>query len=220
MIRSILVRDFRLASRRWGAYVTPLVFIAVVASLFPLAVAPEPDVLRVLGIAVVWVTALLASLLALESLFQSDVDDGVLDQLVIWRGSLLAVAYARAFSHWLLTGLPIVLFAPLVAVSYDLPLRVLPVLVGLLTLASLSISILGAICASLTVNARSSGGLLAILVLPLCCPILIFGALATDLALHSEHVLGPLLLLASIAVMTWTLGPIVIAAALRVAVES
>lgn len=219
MFFALLQRDMRLAFRRVGQYVNPLLFFAVVTSLFPLALAPEPELLRAVGTGVVWVAAMLASLLLLERLFQSDLDDGVLDQILLAGEPLVIGVYARLLGHWLTTGLPLLVVAPAIAMSFYLPWSVMPIMLAGLFFATLGISVLGGIGAALTLSARTGGGLVGLLVLPLMSPLLVFGAMATDFALHDEATLGPLLLLAAFAVMAWSLGPWVIAGALRVACE-
>lgn len=220
MFMALVHRDLKLAFRRWGQYVNPLVFFAVVTTLFPLALAPEAETLKVIGVGVVWVAAMLASLLMLDRLFQSDVDDGVLDQVMLGGAPLVVAVYARLVAHWLTTGLPLLLVAPFIAMSFYLPATVMPVMLTGLLLGTLVIAVLGAIGAALTVNARSGGGLLGLIVLPLMAPALVFGAMATDLALHDEAAAGPLFLLAALAVLAWSLGPHLVTAALRVAAES
>lgn len=220
MFAALLQRDMRLAFRRAGQYVNPLVFFAVVTSLFPLALAPEPELLRAVGTGVVWVAAMLASLLLLERLFQADLDDGVIDQMLLADSPLVLGVYARLLAHWLTTGLPLLLVAPAIAMSFYLPWSVMPTLLAGLFFATLGISVLGGIGAALTLSARTGGGLIGLLVLPLMSPLLVFGAMATDFSLHDEPTLGPVLLLAAFAVLAWSLGPWVIAAALRVASEA
>src|SRR5262249_54084144 len=145
-------------------------------SLFPLGIGPEPNVLRVIAPGVVWVAALLASMLALVRLFASDFEDGTLEQLALSPQPLLLLVAAKVLAHWLVTGLPLVLIAPLLGVQFALPANALGVMALALLLGTPSLSLIGAIGAALTLGVRGAGGLLALLVLPLYIPVLIFGA--------------------------------------------
>jgi heme exporter protein B len=212
-------RDLRLAFRRAAELGNPLAFFAIVATLFPLALAPASAVLPRIGVGVLWVAALLSSVLALASLFQDDLDDGSLDRLMLAPVPLEIVVLARIAAHWLVSAVPLVLIAPAVGYAFQLPPAGLMVLWLALLLATPTLSMLGAIGAALTVGLRRSGSLLGLLVLPLMIPVLIFGARATDLAAQGEPVTGPLYLLAALAALALTLGPIAATAALRVALE-
>ncbi len=216
---NIVGRDLRLAFRRPGEVLNPVVFFVVAASLFPLAMTPELSQLRDVGIAVLWVSALLSSLLALDGLFRSDAEDGSLEQLVLSPISLGTVVAAKITAHWLTAALPLLLVAPLVAYSFYLPAAVVVTGVLALLLATPTLSILGAIGASLTVSLRRGGGLLGLLVLPLATPILIFGARAMDLAMAGESAAGPLWFLAALLALAVSLGPLAVAGALRVSLE-
>ncbi|HMN47306.1 MAG TPA: heme exporter protein CcmB [Povalibacter sp.] len=216
----VVRRDLRLAVRHWDQVIQPLVFFMIVTTLFPLAVSPSLDELRRIAPGVVWVAAMLASLLALESLFRPDVEDGTMEQWTLSGQPLSLMLLAKTLTHWVLAGLPIVVMAPLVGYSLGLPEQAWPVLIGSLALGTGALSVLGAIGAALTVSVRRGSVLLALLVLPLEVPILIFGARAVDLAMHGESAAGPLNLLAAALVLFVSLGPAAMAAAMRISVES
>lgn len=220
LIGIVVRRDLRLAARHWDQVIQPLVFFVIVTTLFPLAVSPEMDELRRIAPGIVWVAAILASLLALESLFRPDVEDGTMEQWTLSGQPLSLMLLAKTLTHWLLAGFPIVILAPLVGYALGLPPEVWPVLVTSLVLGTGSLSILGAVGAALTVGVRRGSVLLALLVLPLEVPILIFGARAVDLALHGESAAGPLNLLAAALVLFISLGPAAMASAMRISVES
>ena len=215
----ILRRDLRLAFRRWSELATPLIFFVIIASLFPLAATPDGAQLRSTGAAVIWMSALLSSLLALDGLFRADSEDGSMEQLILAPAPLGLVVLAKIIAHWAVSGVPLLVLAPLVAMSFYLPLAALPELIGALALATPTLSVLAAIGAALTVSLRAGGTIIGLLILPLTGPVLIFGARATELAALGESVAGPLYLLASLAVLAVSLGPLVTAAAVRTALE-
>ena len=219
LTRLVIVRDLRLAVRHWDQILQPLIFFVIVTTLFPLAISPALDELRTIAPGIVWVAAMLASLLALESLFRPDVEDGTMEQWTLSGQPLSIMLLAKTFTHWLLSGLPLVVISPLVATALGLPWSVWPVLAGSLALGTGCLSLLGAIGAALTVAVRRGSVLLALLVLPLEMPVLIFGARAVDLSLQGESVAGPLYLLASLLLFFASLGPIAMAAAMRISVE-
>ena len=216
----VMARDLRLAVRHLDQVIQPLVFFAIIVTLFPLAISPVLDELRKIAPGVVWVAAMLASLIALESLFRADVEDGTMEQWVLCGQPLSVLLFAKTITHWLLAGLPLVIAAPIVGTGLGIPLSVSPVLMGTLALGTGSLSILGAIGAALTVSLRRGSALLALLVLPLEMPVLIFGARAVDLAMRGEAVAGPLNLLAALLLLFLSLGPFAMAAAMRISVES
>ena len=219
IVRRVVSRDLRLAVRHWDQALQPLIFFIVVTTLFPLAISPALQQLRGISAGVVWVAAMLASLLALESLFRPDVEDGTMEQWVLSGQPLSVLLLAKTVTHWLLSGLPIVLLSPLVGTALGMPSDVWGVLAGALALGSASLSLLGGIGAALTVAVRRGSVLLALLVLPLQMPVLIFGARAVDLAMHGESVAGPLNLLAAMALLFVSLAPFAMAAAMRISVE-
>jgi len=215
----VLQRDVRLAARRPAQLVQPLVFFAVVTLLFPLGYTPELGKLRAIAPGVLWVAALLASMLALEALFREDAADGTLEQFVISGQPLVALLAAKTLAHWLLTGLPLSLMAPLLGVALGVPLMAMPGILSALVLGSLTLSLLGAVGAGLTLGVRRGGVLLSLLTLPLSVPVLVFGARATELAIAGESLSGPLYLLAALAVLGATLAPLAAAAAVRIGLE-
>jgi heme exporter protein B len=220
LVRLVIARDLRLAVRHWDHVIQPLIFFAIVTTLFPLAISPALDELRRIAPGVVWVAAMLASLLALETLFRPDVEDGTMEQWVLSGQPLSLLLLAKVATHWLLTGLPLVLMSPLVGTALGMPQSVWPVLMATLALGTGSLSMLGGVGAALTVSVRRGSVLLALLVLPLEMPVLIFGARAVDLAMHGEAVAGPLILLAAVLLLFISLGPFAMAAAMRVSVEA
>jgi len=213
------MRDLRLAFRRWSELANPLFFFVVVTSLFPLALSPDRAQLQTLGVGVLWVAALLSSLLALEGLFRSDVEDGSMEQLMLSPAPLSIIVLAKITAHWIVSGVPLIVLVPIVAMSFYLPIDALVTLAAALLLATPTLSILVAIGAALTVSLKTGGSIIGLLVLPLCSPLLIFGTRATDLASGGETVAGPLYLLAALAVFAISLGPWAIAAALKVGLE-
>jgi heme exporter protein B len=214
------MRDLQLAVRRWDQVLQPLVFFAMVTTLFPLATSPELAELRRIGPGVIWVAAMLASLLALESLFKADVEDGTLEQWTLSGQPLAWMLLAKTTAHWILSALPLVLISPVLAVVLGLEGRAWRTLMVSLIVGTIALNVIGAIGAALTVGIRRGNVLLALLVLPLAMPILIFGARAVELAGFGESAGGPLKLLAALAVLGISLGPIAIAAAIRIGVES
>lgn len=216
----VIARDLRLAVRHWDQVVQPLIFFVVVTTLFPLATSPALAQLRQIAPGVIWVAAMLSSLLALESLFRPDVEDGTMEQWVLSGQPLSVLLLAKTATHWLLSGLPLVLMAPLVGTGLGLPASAWGVIAASLALGTGCLSVLGAIGAALTVSVRRGSVLLALLVLPLEMPALIFGARAIDLAIHGESVTGPLNLLAAMLLLFVSLGPWAMAAAMRISVES
>ena len=216
---AILQRDLQIAFRRISELANPLLFFIVVASLFPLAVSPDPEHLRGIGSGVLWVVALLSSLLALEGLFRADAEDGSLEQVMLSPVPLGVAVLAKVTAHWLVTIVPLVVLTPLLALSFSLPVGVLPVMAFALLLATPTLSVLVALGAALTLGLRRGGAIVGLLVLPLTAPLLIFGTRAIDLALYGESAVAPLYLLAALAALAVSLGPVAIAAALRVGVE-
>jgi len=217
--RLVLLRDLTLAFRRSGQLLQPLAFFAIVTMLFPLAISPELARLREIAAGVIWVAALLASLLALESLFRDDSYDGALEQYALSGQPLTGLVFAKTAAHWLLTGLPLALMAPLAALSLGAPPDSLPGIVASVAVGTVALSLIGSIGAALTLGIRRSGVLLALLTLPLSLPVLIFGARASELAIHGESYAAPLELLAALAVLGITLGPLASAAAVRISLE-
>ena len=198
----------------------PLIFYVVVTTMFPLATTPDLSALRVIGGGVVWVAALLASLLALEALFRADVEDGTTEQWVLSGQPLGYLLLAKVAAHWVLTGLPLVIMSPIVGTGLGLPTSVWGVLMASLLLGTGTLSILGGIGAALTVGVRRGSVLLSLLVLPLAMPLLIFGSRAVSMQMDGDSPAGPLQLLAAIFFMALSLGPIAMSAAIRISVEN
>jgi len=218
-MRLVVRRELTLAWRRWDEVTQPLIFYLVVTTLFPLATTPELAVLRTVGGGVVWVAALLSSLLALESVFRSDVEDGTMEQWVLSGQPLAWLLLAKVVAHWVMTGLPLVLVSPAVAAALGLPGSVWPVLVTSLALGTATLSVLGGIGAALTVGVRRGSVLLSLLVLPLAMPLLVFGARSVEQSLVGQSAAGPLQLLAAMFFLAWSLGPLAMSAAMRISVE-
>jgi len=212
----LLIRDLRLALRNRHELANPLIFFVLVVSLFPLAVTPTPEALRAMAPGVIWVSALLAVLLSLDRLFKQDYDDGSLDQLMLSPNPLMILVLAKVLAHWLLTGLPLVLIAPLLGLFMSLPIEAVDVLVYSLLLGTPVLSLVGAIGVSLTVAVNRGGVLLSLIILPLYIPILIFGANAVDVAADGASVRGQLLFLGAVLALALSLAPLATAVALRI----
>ncbi|HEX6295715.1 MAG TPA: heme exporter protein CcmB, partial [Burkholderiales bacterium] len=217
--RCVVYRDLLLALRRRADVATALLFFVIVASLFPLAIGAEPNLLREIAPGVIWVAALLSSLLSLRRLFESDHADGTLEQMLLGAAPLGVVVLAKAAAHWLASGLPLVAIAPLLALQYDLPAVLYPVLALSLALGTPVLSLIGAIGAALTLGLRGGGVLLALLVLPLYVPVLILGAGAVEMSAAGSGGEAQLLLLAAALVFAAAFAPWAIAGALRISSE-
>jgi len=194
-------------------------FFVVVASLFPLGIGPEPDLLRRIGPGVLWVGALLATMLSLARLFASDYDDGTLEQMALSPEPFVGLVAAKVTAHWLVTGLPLVVVSPVLALQYGLPADTIAVLAASLVLGTPVLSLVGAIGAALTLGVRGGGLLVALLVLPLYVPALVFGAGAVDANLAGTGAEAHLSLLGACLVIAAFFAPWAIAAALRIALE-
>jgi heme exporter protein B len=217
--RTVVYRDLLLAARRRSDVATALLFFIIVASVFPLGVGAEPNLLRAIGPGVIWVSALLSSMLSLSRLFAADHADGTLEQLLLGATPLGVVVAAKAFAHWLVSGLPLVVIAPLIALQYDLAPSLYGVLALSLALGTPVLSLIGAIGAALTLGLRGGGVLLALLVLPLYVPVLVMGAGSVEMAGAGLGGEGQLLLLAAMLVLAAGFAPWAIAAALRISSE-
>ncbi|HWK46780.1 MAG TPA: heme exporter protein CcmB [Stellaceae bacterium] len=219
VFRAVLRRDLSLAMRQGGDAVMAVLFFVLAAILFPFGVGPEASVLARIAPGVVWVCALLAALLSLDRLFQAEWEDGTLDLLVLSPLPLELIVLAKCLAHWLVSGLPLVLAAPVVALLLQMEPTAVPRLVVALALGTPSLSLLGGMGAALSLGARRGGVLLALLVLPLTVPILIFGAAAVDEALAGGAVRAHFLVLGAFLALALPLCPLAAAAALRQAVE-
>ena len=216
---AVAQRDLLLALRRRTDLLTIVFFFAIVVSLFPLGAGTDPVMLRTIGPGVVWVAALLASMLALGNLFSGDYADGTLEQLVLAGEPLAALALAKVFAHWLATGLPLVILSPLLGLEFGLDGEALLVLAGSLALGTPVLSLLGAIGAALTLGVRSSGALTALLVLPLYVPVLIFGAGAVSASAQGMQFTGHFSVLGAMLLAAVALAPWAQAASIRIALE-
>ena len=219
VLAGVVQRDLLLAMRRRSDVLTTFFFFVIVVSLFPLGVGPEPGTLREIAPGVVWVAALLASMLALVRLFAGDYADGTLEQLALVPQPLVLLVLAKTLAHWLVTGLPLVLIAPLLGLQFDLPADALAVMTAGLLLGTPVLSMIGAVGAALTLGVRGAGGLLALLVLPLYIPVLIFGAGAVSATAVGLSAAGHLSMLGAVLLLSLALAPWGTAAAIRIALE-
>jgi len=220
LANTVLARELRLAFRRWDQVLQPLIFFIIVTTLFPLATSPDSAQLRQIGPGAVWVAAMLASLLALESLFRPDVEDGTMEQWVLSGQPLAWILLWKTAAHWMLSGLPLVMVAPLMANGFRIPNDALPILMASLAIGTGVLSVLGGVGAALTVSVRRGNVLVALLVLPMQVPVLIFGARAIEQAMQGEATTGPLYFLAAMLLLALSLGPFAMAASIRISVES
>lgn len=217
--RTIVRRDLLLALRRRSDVATALLFFVIVASLFPLGIGAEPNLLRGVAPGVIWVAALLSCMLSLGRLFAGDHADGTLEQLVLSGAPLGVVVAAKTLAHWLVSGLPLVVIAPLIALQYDVAADLYGVLALSLLLGTPVLSIIGAIGAALTLGLRGGGVLLSLLVLPLYVPVLILGAGAVEMASAGLSSSGQLLILGAMLIVAAVFAPWATAAALRISLE-
>lgn len=218
-ITALLERELLLAWRSRGEVVQPLVFFVMVASLFPLGVGADTQLLARIAPGVVWVCGLLAALLSLTRIFAADHADGTLEQLLLSPYPLPALAGAKIAAHWITTGLPLALTAPLLGLQFALPSEALWLLVGTLLIGTPVLSMIGAIAAALTLGARGQSILIALLVLPLYIPVLIFGAGAVEAALSGIDYSGHLALLGAGTLLGLVFTPFVVAAALKISLD-
>lgn len=219
LFRQTFKRDLTLAFRRKSELVNPLIFFLIVASLFPIGVSPEPNFLSQLAPGLVWVAALLATLLSMETLFKSDYEDGSLEQLLLSPQPVFLVVLSKVLAHWLLSGLALTTVAPLLGVMLFLPSEGMPGLMLSLLLGTPTLSLIGAIGAALTVGLRRGGVLISLLVLPLYIPVLIFGSSAVQAAVTGLPLDGYLALLGAMLALALALAPIAAGAALRISVS-
>jgi heme exporter protein B len=215
----IVRRDVTLAWRRRTDLFTTLIFFVIVIALFPLGIGPELDTLRLIAPGVMWVGALLASMLALEQLFSADHRDGSLEQLLLTPQPLGVIVLGKVIAHWLITGLPLVVLAPVLGLQYDMSAESLKVMVIALLLGTPTLSLLGAIGAALTLGLRTGGILVALLVLPLYIPVLIFGAGAVETTASGLGGQAHLSMLGAILLVALLATPIATSAALRISSE-
>jgi heme exporter protein B len=219
VVGHVVRRDLLLAARQRADVANTLLFFVVVVTLAPLGVGPEINTLRTIAPGVVWVAALLASILSLNRLFALDFADGTLEQLLLTREPLAAVVLAKVAAHWLVTGLPITIMAVPLGVMFDLSAASTATLAAALLVGTPSLSLLGAVGAALTLGLRGGGVLLSLLVLPLNVPVLIFGAGAVEAVAGGLSPEAHLLLLGALSLVTSVLAPWAVAAALRISLE-
>ena len=216
---AIVRRDLILAMRHRAEALNPLLFFLVVVSLVPLGLNPRREVLELVAPGVLWIGALLAALLSLERMFRTDFEDGSLELMLISPHPLPIIVLAKILAHWLVTGLPLLAAAPLIALLLGLPAGSLPVLLATLALGTPALSAVGAIGVALTVGLRRGGMLLSLLVLPLYIPVLVFAASAVAAAAGGLPAPGQLYMLGALAVLSLSLAPVAAAAALRISVS-
>ncbi|OGB32010.1 MAG: heme exporter protein CcmB [Burkholderiales bacterium RIFCSPLOWO2_12_FULL_61_40] len=216
---AVLRREVSLAMRQKGEVLTPLVFFVVIASLFPLGIGPESALLLRMAPGVLWVSALLAAMLSLQRLFATDYADGSLEQMALSPTPLGLLVAAKALSHFLLSGLPLVLMAPVLGLQFGLDSQALKILMISLLLGTPTLSLIGSIGAALTLGVRGAGVLLSLLILPLYIPVLIFGAGAVEADAAGLGASGHLSLLAALLVLSLFFAPLATTAALRISLE-
>lgn len=212
---AMLRRDLLLGYRRLSEIANPLLFFVMVAVMFPLGLGPDPKVLAAIAPGILWVVALLACLMATDGLFRSDYDDGSLEQCVLQPASLYFQVVGKVFTHWLLTGFPLMLLSPVLGLMLQLPEGGFLPLVCSLAIGTLSLSFIGAIGAALTVSLRRGGLLMSLIILPLYVPVLIFGASCVQAGVINMPWIGQLAILGSMTMLALVLAPLAIAAALK-----
>ena len=217
---ALLRRDLTLAWRRRGDIAMPVLYALIVATLFPFALGPDPLLLGRIAGGVVFVTVLLAILLSLDNLFRADIDDGSMEQLMLAPQPLALLVGMKILAHWITSALPLIVVAPLLASMLKLPTDTMPVLVIALVLATPLLSLLGAVLVALTAGSRRSGMLLALMLLPLCVPVVIFAAGAVAAAQEGLPWIAPIAWLGAGLVMALVLAPLACATALRIAMDT
>lgn len=216
---AIVRRDVLASLRRGSEWSNPLLFFVMVSTLFPLGIGPDPKQLAVLAPGILWVVALLASMMATDSLFRSDFDDASLEQMLLSGASLYPQVLAKTLAHWLLTGLPLSLLSPLLGVLLQLPSQGMVALLASLAIGSAVLSFIGAVGAALIVGLRRGGLLLSLIVLPLYIPVLIFGSSAVKASVEGAAYTPQLAMLGAFLMMALALAPLAIGAALRISVD-
>jgi heme exporter protein B len=217
---ALLRRDITLYFRNRGAWLNPLIFVLLVITLFTLGIGPDPQALAEHAAGIIWVVALLSIMLSLDALFRSDYDDGALEQMLLSPQPVYFAVLAKVLAHWLMTGMPMVLASPLFALLLGLPVSVLPELALGLALGSGVLSFLGAIGAAVTLSLRSGGLLIALIILPLYVPVIIFGARMIQHAQNGWPVLPAIAMLAGLLIGAIALAPLAIIGGLRLSVDS
>lgn len=216
---ALIKRDLMLSYRHRNELLNPLLFFVIVVTLFPLGTSPEKSLLQTMAPGVIWVAALLAAMLSLDTLFKADYDDGTLEQMMLSPHSNSVLVLAKIISHWLVTGLPIILMAPLLGMLMYLPEEGIATLMLTLLLGTPILSLVGAIGMGLTLGLNRGGMLLSLLVLPLYIPVLIFSANAVDASMAGLSISGQIYFLGALLVLSITLAPLATATALKISVE-
>lgn len=217
---AIFMRDIKVYFRNRGAWLNPLVFVLLVITLFTLGIGPDPQALAANAAGIIWVVALLGIMLSLDVLFRADFDDGSLEQMLISPQPIYFAVLAKVLAHWMMTGLPMVLACPLFALLLGLPVAVVPIMALGLLLGSGVLSFLGAIGAAVTLSLRGGGLLIALIILPLYVPVIIFGAKLIQNALDGWPVLPSIAMLSGLLIATAALAPLAIIGGLRLSVDS
>ena len=217
--RQIFKRDLLIAFRQRSEIIHPLIFFVMVVSLFPLAIGDDKVLLQKIAPAIIWVTALLATMLSLDTLFRSDFEDGSLEQMTLLKTPLSLLVTAKIMAHWVITGLPLILITPLLAVLLYMPSESISMLLLTLLLGTPTLSLIGAVGIALTVGLRQGGVILSLLILPLYIPVLIFATLALQNVEQGFSAEAQLAMMLAILVLAITLSPFAIAAALKVSLN-
>lgn len=219
ILLAVMKRDLLIGWRGMSDSLAGVTFFAVIVALVPLALGPSPDALRLLGPAVIWIAALIASLPQMERLFQRDAAEGSLDQLILTPLPLALIVLAKVAAGWIIIGLPLVLMTPVICLLLGLPLPSMGIITATVAIGSVGLMLLGTMAAAITIGARRGGVLMAVLILPLATPILIFGTAVAKAASEGEPYSASLLFLSAIVLMLMAITPIATAAGLRHAVE-
>lgn len=219
LLLSLVKRELAVVMRSQSEFIYPLAFFIMVTTMFPLAVTPEPSQLAFIAPGVIWVAALLSLLLSLQAFYQTDYEDGSLEQLLLSGVSGRAIIAAKAIANWVVTGLPLVIIAPLIGVLLNLHVEANWIAMLALLLGTPSLCFIGAIGMSLTLGLRNGGVLLTLLVLPLFIPVLIFGASTVEAASVGRPFNGQLAILAAILILSTLLSPIAASAAMKISID-
>ncbi len=220
VLKEVCLREYLCAFRHRQAFINPLVFFAIIIALFPLGVSPDPKFLSMASVGVVWVGALLSTMLSLDNLFMKDYEDGSLEQFVLSAQPLYLIMLAKSFVHWTLTGLPLIIISPLLAMMLYLDFEHLPALMLTLIMGTPVINLIGGIGAALTVSLRSSGVLVSLLVLPLTIPVLIFATGAVQASIDGASINGYIAILGMLLMLSITLAPFATSAAIKLSVSN
>lgn len=218
--KATLRRDLILAFRRRSDFFNPLAFFLIVCSLFPMGIGPDPKQLAILAPGIIWVVALLACLLSSDTMFRGDYDDGSLELMLLSPVSLYLQVLAKTLAHWMLTGFPLTLLSPLLALLLQLPIEGVLAMMMALGAGTATLSFIGAIGAGLTVGLRKGGLLLALIILPMYVPVLIFGVATVKAAVGGFSYIGPLAVLGAFFFIAVTLSPLAIAASVKISIDN